>query len=212
MTELKAVSIKQLERYPVYLKHLKSLKEQNVETTSAPQIADALGLNEEQVRKDLQIVTSKNGKPKLGRQVEDLIEDIESFLGYNDVTSAVIVGVGHLGEAFMKYKGFKEFGLNILAGFDVDPNKIGKSINEKPIFDVSKIPNLIPRLNVHIAILTTPNDVAQEMCDILVQAGIKGVWNFVPVHLEENSEVVIENVNLASSLAVLSHKLKKKIN
>ena len=210
MEKLKPVTMKQLGRYPVYLRFLLSQKELGYKTPSAPLIAKGLGFNEEKVRKDLQVVASDAGKPKSGRKIDDLINDIESFLGYNDVNDAVIVGVGHLGQAFLNYSGFKDFGLDILVGFDIDPNVVDSEINGKRIYSIYKMENLIPRLNVHIAILTVPSDVAQEIVDKLVNVGIRAIWNFVPIHLDVPDNVVVENVNLAGSLAVLSHKLKDK--
>ena len=111
----------------------------------------------------------------------------------------------------MKYEGFKEFGLNILAGFDINPQKIDTKINGKPIFAMSKLKNLVGRLNVKIAIITTPSSAAQYVADLLVDAGIQAIWNFAPINLNVNEDIVIENVNLASSLAVISHKLKNKL-
>jgi AT-rich DNA-binding protein len=210
MEKLKTVTINQLNRYPVYLRYLKSIRDNGETQTSAPLIAKNLDLNEEQVRKDLQVVASSDGKPKSGRVVLDLINDIETFLGYNDVNDAVIIGVGHLGGALLNYKGFSDLGLNILAGFDNNPNVVGTIINNKKIYSLDKMENLIPRLNVQIAILTVPLDEAQKMADELIKIGIKAIWNFAPIHLEVPAEIVVENVNLASSLAVLSHKLKEK--
>lgn len=204
----KSISSKQLSRLPIYLKLLYSLKDKGIEKTSAPQIAKALQQNEEQVRKDLQVVSSHIGKPKSGRVVVDLIDDIETFLGYHDATSTIIVGVGHLGGAFMNYSGFSEFGLNILAGFDVDENLVGGKINNKEIFHVDSLEEYIVNHQVHLAILVTPTDVAQNIANRLVKSGIKAIWNFVPIQLRVPEDVIVENVNLASSLAVLSHKLK----
>jgi len=210
MEKIKTVTINQLNRYPVYLRYLKSIRDNGKSQTSAPLIAKNLGLNEEQVRKDLQVVATTDGKPKSGRVIKELISDIETFLGYNDVNDAVIIGVGHLGGALINYKGFADLGLNILAGFDDNPNIVGLTINNKKIYSVDKMENLIPRLNVQIAILTVPLEEAQKMAEKLIKIGIKAIWNFAPVHLEVPDEVVVENVNLASSLAVLSHKLKEK--
>ena len=210
MESVQSVTTRQLERYPIYLKYLRSMKESGVLFITSPLIARALSLTEEQVRKDLQLVSREQGKPNQGRDIKNLIEDIENFLGYNDTSNAVIVGVGSLGEAFMKYKGFSDFGLNILAGFDVDENKIGKSINSKQIFSLDKLENLVERLQVHIAILTVPQEAAQEVVEILEKSGIKGIWNFVPTHLNVSKDIVVQNVNLASSLAILSNKIDKK--
>ena len=204
------VSTKQLERFPIYLNHLLALKKEGKINTSAPQIAAVLGFSEEQVRKDLQVVTESSGKPKAGRVIDELIHDINEFLGYGDTTGAVVVGCGHLGEAFMKYEGFLEYGLEILAGFDVASKKIGKIINGKKIYSMNKLEKIIMQLNVQIAIITVPSDEAQGVVDRLINCGIKGIWNFANVHISAPDDVVIETVNLASSLAVLSHKLTDK--
>ena len=204
------VSTKQLERFPIYLNHLLALKKEGKINTSAPQIAAVLGFSEEQVRKDLQVVTKSSGKPKAGRVIDELIHDINEFLGYGDTTGAVVVGCGHLGEAFMKYEGFLEYGLEILAGFDVASKKIGKIINGKKIYSMNNLEKIIMQLNVQIAIITVPSEEAQGVVDRLGNCGIKGIWNFANVHISAPDDVVIETVNLASSLAVLSHKLTDK--
>ncbi len=207
---LDTVSVKQLQRLPVYLKYLISMREAGVTTITGPLIARALKFSEEQVKKDLQVVTTTKGKPNQGRDIHLLIQDIETFLGYHNSRDAILIGVGHLGEAFMNYHGFEDFGLNILAGFDIDESKINREINGKQIFPMSKLENLVQRLHVRIAILTTPAAVSQEVAKSLEKAGIQAIWNFSPVNLDVSENVVVENVNLASSLAVLSHKLQKK--
>lgn len=207
---LDTVSVKQLQRLPVYLKYLISMREAGVITITGPLIARALKFSEEQVKKDLQVVTTTKGKPNQGRDIHLLIQDIETFLGYHNSRDAILIGVGHLGEAFMNYHGFEDFGLNILAGFDIDESKINREINGKQIFPMSKLENLVQRLHVRIAILTTPAAVSQEVAKSLEKAGIQAIWNFSPINLDISENVVVENVNLASSLAVLSHKLQKK--
>lgn len=207
---LDTVSVKQLQRLPVYLKYLISMREAGVTTITGPLIARALKFSEEQVKKDLQVVTTTKGKPNQGRDIHLLIQDIETFLGYHNSRDAILIGVGHLGEAFMNYHGFEDFGLNILAGFDIDESKINREINGKQIFPMSKLENLVQRLHVRIAILTTPAAVSQEVAKSLEKAGIQAIWNFSPINLDVSENVVVENVNLASSLAVLSHKLQKK--
>lgn len=204
---LNSISVKQLQRLPIYLQYLREQKNQGVQTITSPMIARALNFSEEQVKKDLQVVTTLKGKPNTGRDIVKLIDDIETFLGYHNVSDAIIVGVGHLGEAFMNYHGFANFGLNILAGFDIDESKIGRIINGKKVFPMSKLENLVQRLNVQIAILTTPAIVSQAVAELLEHYGIKAIWNFAPVSLKLGANVVVENVDLASSLAVLSHRL-----
>ena len=140
---MEKISKRQLERLPLYLKYLYSLDDTQIDNVSAPMIASALGLSTEQVRKDIQLVSSSNGKPKQGRNVKELIEDLINFLGYNEHDDAVVIGVGHLGQAFMNYKGFQKFGLNIVAGFDVDSILIGTSINNKKIYDLYQLDSII---------------------------------------------------------------------
>ncbi len=207
---MKQVSERQLERLPIYLKYLLSMRDSGLKTISSPMIANALSFSEEQVRKDLQVVSSNNGKPKLGRDINGLIEDIKSFLHYDNLVKAAVVGVGHLGKALMNYKGFNDFGLDIICGFDIDTNIVGTQINGKDIYSVYQLSNKIEELGLEIAILAVPLSVAQDNTDRLVNAGIKGIWNFVPVHLDVKDDVVIENINMASSFAILQHKLSNK--
>lgn len=206
MSKLKSVSIHQLERYPVYLKYLNNLNRDGVRNVFSWMLSEELGISEEQVRKDFQAISTISGQPKKGRVVIQLIDDIETFLGYRDVTNAILIGAGHLGQAFLNYNGFSDLGLNILAAFDIDEKIIGRTINKKVVFSMDRIENLIPRLSVHIAIIATPAEVADSIVQRLIGSGIEAIWNFAPIHLSY-PDVIVENVNLASSLAVLSHKL-----
>ena len=209
---MKSFSKNQLQRYPIYLKYFKQLADEGVEDISSPKIAKELGYSEEQIRKDLQAVSDEAGRPKKGRNLHQLIDTLESFLGYRDSTSAVVVGTGHLGGALLNYPNFEEMGLTILAGFDVDPNKIGAKIGGKEIFALDKLANLLPRLNAHIVIVTVPAQAAQSVVDLAVKSGALAIWNFAPTHINVPEGIVIETVNLASSLAVLSHRLNSELS
>ena len=201
----------QLGRYPIYLKYFKELLADGVEFVSSPRIASKLGYSEEQVRKDLQAVSLEAGRPKKGRSVKQLVEDLESFLGYHDAASAVLIGCGHLGSALLNFPAFQEMGLVILAAFDADPNLIGKTVGGKMVFSIERLPELMGQLNANIAILTVPAAHAQRVCDLAVESGARAIWNFAPVQLETKEGIVVENVNLASSLAVLSHRLNVEL-
>ena len=201
----------QLGRYPIYLKYFKELLAEGCEFVSSPRIAAKLGYSEEQVRKDLQAVSLEAGRPKKGRSVKQLVEDLESFLGYHDAASAVLIGCGHLGGALLNFPAFSEMGLEILAGFDANPDLIGKTVVGKMVFSIERLPELLPQLNADIAILTVPANHAQRVAEIAVESGAKAIWNFAPVQLEVKDGIVVENVNLASSLAVLSHRLNVEL-
>lgn len=204
------VSIQALKRMPYYLECLKKLHNSGVENVSAASIADELGLNEIQVRKDLAAVSKSGGKPKKGFSVGELKKDMEDFLGYNNHYEAVLVGAGHLGQALLSYNGFETYGITIIAAFDRNENKIGKEIAGKNVLPLEKIGNLCKRLNVHIGIITVPAQEAQSVCDLLVESGIQAIWNFAPVHLKVPEHILVQNENMAASLALLSKHLKEK--
>lgn len=203
------VTRRQLERYPRYLKLLILLRNNGEVTVSSALIAKVMNCSEEQVRKDLQLISKNEGKPGVGRYIEDTIQDLQDFLGYSVIDNAVVVGVGRLGEAFLNYTGFTDYGFNIIAGFDVDKNKINTMVHGKPVYDLLDIDEKVKELNVDLAILTVPANVAQSVVNMLVKAGIKGILNFASVHLETGDAVVVENIDMAASLAMVSHNVKK---
>jgi redox-sensing transcriptional repressor len=184
------------------------MKTEGYRTVSSVALADALSLNPSVVKKDLACVIVNEGKPKVGYNIDELIEDIENFLGYKNTKDAVLVGVGKLGQALMGYQGFEKYGLNIIAGFDSDETKVSQEINGKKILPAGKLESAVKKLNINIAILTTPQDQAQAVTDILIKAGIRAIWNFTPAHLKTPDDVAVKNEDMAVSLAVLSQQLK----
>lgn len=204
------VSAQALKRLPAYLQYTKSEMLNNVAYISATTIAKALGLNDVQVRKDLASV-SDNGKPKVGYEIQTLIADLETALGWNNHDEAVLVGAGKLGQALLSYKGFKTYGLNIVAAFDTDPALADTELFGKPVFSLEKLENLCGRMGIRIGIITVPAESAQFICDRMVSGRIKAIWNFAPVHLAVPDGIWVQNENMASSLALLSNHLKRDI-
>lgn len=207
---MKTYSKNQLQRYPIYLKYLKKLEAEGVKVVSSPMMAKELGYSEEQIRKDLQNVSDRPGRPHKGRDVHVLIETLESFLGYRTSTKAVMIGAGHLGAALMNYPNFEEMGLSIVAAFDTDPAKIGAEVRGKAIYSMSDFETLWPHLDAEIAIICVPAEESQKVVDLAIKAGAKGIWNFAPNHINVPKSVSLVTTNLASSLAVLSHSLNVK--
>ena len=205
----KKISKAVLKRLPGYLAYLKSIQDQEYPYISATALANALGMGEVQVRKDLASV-SDGGRPKIGYLRESLIDDIEQFLGYDNATDAVLVGAGKLGQALMDHKGFDEYGLNILAGFDIHP-KVEHTEDGKPIYSMDKLESYCHSHMVRMAIITVPASHAQAVCDRLIKAGIKAIWNFAPTHLEVPSNILVQHENMATSLAVLSMHLQAQM-
>jgi redox-sensing transcriptional repressor len=205
----KEISKAVLKRLPGYLAYLKTIPEENSAYISATSLANALGMGEVQVRKDLAMV-SDGGRPKVGYLRASLIDDIEQFLGYDNTTDAVLIGAGKLGQALMGYQGFDEYGLNILAAFDADP-KMDKTDEGKPVYHISKLPSFCRTHKVLMGIITVPAEGAQEVADLLIACGIKAIWNFAPKHLDVPSNILIQTENMATSLAVLSVHLQAQI-
>ncbi|MDR1966006.1 MAG: redox-sensing transcriptional repressor Rex [Synergistaceae bacterium] len=199
-----------IRRMPYYLKYLKNLGASSDGYISASTIATELRFYEGLVRKDLAFVSSISGKPRVGFRISDLIDDIEHFLGYDIPNRAILVGAGHLGKALMCYKGFDDYGLEIVAAFDSDKKLSGKEAGGKTIFHVSKLENLCGRLNARIGIITVPAYAAQGVCDMLVSGGVMAVWNFAPVQLNVPGGILIQNENMAESLAILSNHLMER--
>ena len=207
--ERKEVSKSVLKRLPGYLSYLKSLPEGTATYISATALANALGMGEVQVRKDLAMV-SDGGRPKVGYLRERLMDDISQFLGYDNTTDAIMIGAGKLGKALMAYKGFQEYGLNIQAAFDINPAK--ESADEgKPVYHMDKLESYCRTHKVLMAIITVPGDQAQSVCDQLIRCGIKAVWNFAPTHLDVPPNILVQNENMATSLAVLSMHLQAQM-
>lgn len=207
--ENKKISKAVLKRLPGYLAYLKNMPEEGHTHISATALANALGMGEVQVRKDLAMV-SDGGRPKIGYNRENLIDDIEQFLGYDNTTDAILIGAGKLGQALMGYKGFDEYGLNILAAFDVKP--VAETTDEgKPIYPMSKLESYCRKHKILMAIITVPGDHAQEVADQLIACGIKAIWSFAPAHLEVPGHILVQYENMATSFAVLSMHLQAQM-
>jgi redox-sensing transcriptional repressor len=205
--DMTGVSKATIARMPAYLRYLKEESVKGTEYVASAAIAKDMAVSAVLVRKDLALVSSVAGRPRLGFEVNQLIEDIESFLGYDNVSDALVVGVGGLGKAFLSHEGFKNYGLNIVAGFDVNPALIHTTINQKPIFHLSELEYFVRQRNINIGIITVPKKVAQEVCNTMVKAGLKAIWNFAPVKLTVPKGVIVRYEDLAASLAMLSGEL-----
>lgn len=206
-----AVSKATIQRLPMYLNCLKAKQQENIKNISARVIADELRFNEVQVRKDFASVSNFGGRPKTGYETDVLIADIENFLGYNNTKNAVLVGVGQLGSALLSYRGFEEYGLNIVAGFDVNPKVVSTKVNDVIIFHLDDIQKVCKSLDIKIGIITVPMQNAQLVCDNLVDSGILAIWNFAPIHLKVPENILVHNENMAVSLAFLSKHLEESL-
>ncbi|MBR5497781.1 MAG: redox-sensing transcriptional repressor Rex [Clostridia bacterium] len=195
-----------LSRIPTYLELLKELPQERYEYISATTIARKLSLGEVQVRKDLASISGA-GKPKLGYLTSELIENLENTLGCKNYALAVLVGAGKLGKALLDYDEFEKFGIKIAAAFDSNNKEIsitGK-IKVKPI---NEFEDFCKDNNIQLGIITVGTGSAQTVCDKMAECGITAILNFAPCKLNVPDGVILENENLALSLAYLNNQIK----
>jgi redox-sensing transcriptional repressor len=197
-----------IKRIPAYLRILYDYQKNKIEWISATDIANILGFKSIQVRKDMAF-TNITGKPKKGYKVTELIEAIKKFLGWDSAKNAYLVGSGALGAALLGYTGFTNYGLNISRAFDISPDKIGKDIHGRKIQNIVELRKFAEKENVKVGVLTVPEDSAQEAVDIMVEAGIKAIWNFSPTALKAPKDVIIQGEDLSAGLAVLCVNLQQ---
>ena len=188
---------KVVNRLTLYHFILDDLREDELYISSS-KIAQLLNIDNSQVRKDIKYL-DKPGKARLGYNAKILKKAIEEKLGFKQVKEAFIIGAGNLGSALAKFSAFKDYGLNVIAMFDSDANKIGTIVSGKEVFDITKVGNLSQRLGVDIAILTVPKESARGVANYLAGSGIKFIWNFTPCILDVPKDVLVRNENLIGS-------------
>lgn len=193
-------------RLSLYLRQLEAFKRKDRRTISSKQLGESLGLTDAQVRKDLAYF-GQFGHPGIGYRVDDLIGQVKHILGTDKTWNVLIVGAGNLGRALMAYRGFNEKGFKLAAVFDNDPNKVGKKAGPFTIQPLTELEQTIRTQAIRLAIITVPAEVAQDVADQLVGAGIRGLLNFAPVSLQLPSEVAVNAVDLAVSLEQLSFQV-----
>ncbi|MDR2019131.1 MAG: redox-sensing transcriptional repressor Rex [Treponema sp.] len=196
-------------RLPSYLQVIRELTQDERDFISATDIALELQLEPIQVRKDL-AMTGIIGTPKKGYPVADLIDAVERFLGWDSNSDAVLVGVGNLGSALLGHRNFLLHGLHIMVAFDVNPRKIGARIHGIHVFNAETMDIQIKKLGVKIAILTVPPEYAQKSADMLVGAGIEGIWNFTDIKLKVPGSVAVQQEDLSAGYALLRVKMKSR--
>ena len=208
-TEEKEISKATIARMPLYLHFLQEENSKGSQYISSTVIAQNISVSSVLVRKDLALVSSEAGRPRLGFAVSRLIVDIEKFLGYDNLSDVIIVGAGGLGRAFLGYEGFKNNGLNIVAAFDVNKALVGTKVAGKEILPLERMGEFVKEHKIRIGIITVPKHAAQDVLNQMTEAGVKAVWNFAPAPLRVPKNIVLKTEDLAASLAMLAGKLYK---
>lgn len=198
-----------LRRLPWYLAHVKLLMNSGVEFVSSTQIASATNVDSSQVAKDLSLLDI-SGKTRVGYEVKSLVEVLEDFLGFTKSHKACIFGVGSLGGALMTDSGLEQYGLKLVAGFDIREDIVGKEINGIPIYHTRDFKKIQEREKMVIGIITVPVEKAQESAEEMVNGGIGALWNFTPYKIKVDENIVVQETSLYAHLAVMFNRLNEK--
>ena len=203
----KKISEKVISRLTLYHCILREFITREQEYISSKQIATLLRIDDSQVRKDLNLLNN-SGKTRVGYNVKELKTTIERTLGYSKTKNTCIIGAGNLGMALAKYDNFTSYGLNVVAMFDNDTNKIGNTINDKEILNITTLSNFVKNNDIDIAILTVPSKFAQQTAELIVNSNIKYIWNFTSRVLKVPDDVQVWNENLMGNFLQFTYNIK----
>jgi redox-sensing transcriptional repressor len=190
-------------RFSLYLRHLEQFHHAGARTVSSSQLGEALGITDAQVRKDLQNLGNL-GHPGVGYPTQEVIAALRRRLGVDREWAVVVVGAGNLARALLRYRGFRQQGFRIVALFDSDPGKIGRSVDDLEIYATERTAEVVRATGAELGILTVPAEAAQAVADALVAAGVRGVLNFAPAVLRLPPHVSLVSVDLTVQLEQLA--------
>ena len=195
-------------RLSLYLRHLESLRITGAATTSSKDLAKALGVTAAQVRKDLGYF-GQFGSPGIGYKIENLIVEIRKILGTDRMWNVALVGLGNLGSALFRYRGFVRQGFRITAIFDKNPAVIGRQVEGLLVKHINELERTVPDADISLGIMAVPAESAQDVADCLVRAGISGIFNFAPAVLSLPANVAYVSIDLTVQLEQLSFHVKQ---
>ena len=202
--EFRRVSEAVIRRMPRYYRQLQVLQAQGVERISSGKLAQMMRLNASQVRQDFNCFGGF-GQQGYGYNVNTLLNEIKNILALNQNHKAVVAGAGNIGRALASFDNFEQHGFGITALFDVNDELVGTEVNGKPVLHISKLEEYVKENNIAVGIITARRSAAQELADRMVQAGVKGIWNFAPTDVTASGPV--ENIHMTDSLICLAYKM-----
>ena len=209
ISDLQNIPEPTLRRLPWYLAYLKLEADKGESFVSSTQISRAIGVSASQIAKDLSLV-NVSGKTRVGYDVNQLVDVLEGFLGFSHAHKAFLFGVGSLGGALLHDKGLSQYGMEIVAGFDVNPSIIGTEINGLPVYHLNEFAQKQAEMGVSIGILTVPVDQAQNAAEQMVEGGIRAIWNFTPFRIRLPKHIVVQNTSIYAHLAVMFNRLENQ--
>ena len=195
-----------LRRLPWYLAFVKLMKGKGEAFISSTQIAKEINVDPSQVAKDLSFVNI-SGKTRVGYDINALVDVLEDFLGFTSQHKAFLFGVGSLGASLLHDTGLSQYGLEIVAGFDVREDLDGNMINGIPVFHMDDFPAKQKEYGATIGVITVPVEKAQEVTDRIIEGGIKALWNFTPFRIRVPEHIVVQNTYMYAHLAVMFNRL-----
>lgn len=195
-----------LRRLPWYLAFVKLMKGKGEPFISSTQIAKEINVDPSQVAKDLSFVNI-SGKTRVGYDINALVDVLEDFLGFTSQHKAFLFGVGSLGASLLHDTGLSQYGLEIVAGFDVREDLDGNMINGIPVFHMDDFPAKQKEYGATIGVITVPVEKAQEVTDRIIEGGIKALWNFTPFRIRVPEHIVVQNTSMYAHLAVMFNRL-----
>lgn len=195
-----------IRRLPKYYRYLSEFMKNDVDRISSKELSEKIGFTASQIRQDLNCF-GDFGQQGYGYNVKDLYREISSILGLDQEYNTVIVGAGNIGQAIANYTDFDKLGFKLNAIFDVNPKLTGLKIRDVEIQDIDNLQQFLKYNQVNLGVICVPRESAQRVCDILIENGVKGIWNFAPVDLHAEEDIKIENVHLSDSLLTLTYLL-----
>lgn len=208
MKEHIVISKATIDRLPVYFRVLRTIQTEGVEIISSEELGRRIGVTPEQIRKDLASF-GEFGKKGVGYYVQELIRHIGEILGLHRNWNIAIVGLGHLGWALANYRNFSALGFNLAAAFDVAPERVGKTINGVEVCHINQLSEIVREKNIQIGVIAVPAAQAQPIADALVEAGVRGIWNFAPIRLSVPDNVRLVSEDLSIGLSSISYYLSR---
>lgn len=205
------ISMAVIKRLPKYHRYLMEMIRNDVDRISSKELSEKIGFTASQIRQDLNCF-GDFGQQGYGYNVKDLYSEISAILGLSSEYNTVIIGAGNIGQAIANYTRFDTLGFGLTGIFDANPKVIGLRIRDVEIQDIDEMPSFLQSNKVDIGIICVPRNNAQRVCDVLIENGVKGIWNFAPTDLIVPDNVVVENVHLSESLLTLTYLLKESSN
>ena len=202
MVKDNGVSLSVIKRLPKYYRYLESINDKGIVRVSSKELSEIIGLTASQIRQDLNHYGCF-GQQGYGYNVKDLMDELSKIIGVDKEYQMVLIGYGNIGHALYQYESFKTLGYKFSAVFDKDPNK--NATADLKIEDIDNLTDYLKNNKVDIGIIATPKEASQEICDILCDGDVRGIWNFSPVDLKTKNGVVLEDVHLDESLFTLTY-------